>query len=492
MLSFPLSELLSAGRRLIALGEDVSSIRTALKLAGVSLTEDLRPEQQEDVRSQYHIMDHKPAGQKSSLVDGGSRLARGSAADLDSLNQGAGIFEGRSRITQRDSMRLDGSSTKRKRVDSRSDTEHQAEYALRGGGFEKCRSRDQMPPPPIPMQQPFVHTARISFSDMHGPDFQHGLVNSSHFQRPPITPQRHSAQGDLSCSMLAPGSSMKPSNTSWAGAATDDGQSHVDHRQSPRADTGNSVPVYVRGGWQQPPDSFDIERSGNHTSPISSLPSTGQPPERRSMSYHQGSLMFPIDLGGRTIDPSSRSYQSVSSDGSSLYQKRQSGPAMQSELDSPAHARTYHPFPSIEGRITLPRTPSLASRHSSDKGIGLCSLVRRSRYETSYRSANSSSHRQQLVIATPGHQRVASAHFPTRQPAYSSSLPSLGGSNTESFRRINSFDSGPTPVNGEMRHYFSANGENFLLAQDPRVAPNRDRIPILESQASGPRRRANR
>ncbi len=473
----------------MALGEDVSSIETTLKLAGVSLTEDLRPQQQEDMRSQHHVMDYKPSGQKSSRLDGGSRLARGSAADLDSLNQGAGSFGGRGCITQQDSMRQDGSSTKRKRMDSRSDNGH---HALRGGGFENCRSRDQMPPPPIPIQQPFVHRARISSSDMHGPDSQHGLVNASHSQRAPVTPQRHSAQGDLNRLMLAPGSSMKPSNTSWAGAVTDDGQSHVDHRQYPRANTRNSVPVYVRGGWQPPPESFDTERSGNHTSPTSSLPSTGPPPARSSMSYHQGSLMFPIDLGDRTIDPSSRSYESVSSDGSSLYHKRQSGLAMQSELDSPAHARIYHPSPSTEGRITLPRMPSFASRHSSDKGIGLSSHVRSSSSQTSHRSVNSSSHRQQLVIATPGPQRVASAHFPTRQPAYSSSLPSLGGSNTGTFRRNNSFDSGPTPVNGEMISGFSTNGGNFLLAQDPRVTPNRDRIPIMESQASGPRRLANR
>ncbi|KAF6229552.1 hypothetical protein HO173_011407 [Letharia columbiana] len=488
-------ELLSAGRRLMVLGEDVSSIETTLKLAGVSLTEGLRPQQQMDIRSQHQSMDLKPAGQKSSPLDGGSRIARGSAADLDCLKQGAGIFKGRSGVTQQDSMQQHGSSSKRKRVDSRSDTEHQTEYALRGRGFGICRSRDQMPPPPIPMPQPSVYMARVPSSDMHGLDYQHDHVNATHFQRAPITPQRHPSQGGLSRSMLAPGSSMEPSNTSLAGARTNNGQPRMDRRQSPRANTGTAGPVYARGGWQPPPESFDTEHSLDFSSPSSSLPSTGQPPARRFTGYHQGSLMFPIELGDQTIDPSSRSYRSVSSDGSTLYYRRQSALAMQSQLESPAPSRNHDPSPNREGRITLSRTPSVASRHSSDRGIGLSSHVRSSSRQTNHPSGNSSSHRQQLVITTPAHQHaVVSAHFPMRQPAYSSSLPSLGEANTQIFRRNNSFDSGPTPVNGEMRPYSSTNGENILVARDPdrRASQNRGRAPLMEWQASGPRRRANR
>ena len=477
----------------MALGEDVSSVEKTLKLAGVSLTEDIRPQQQMDMRSQYGRMDLEPAGQKSSRLDGGSCLARGSAADLDSLSQGAGIFKGRSGMMQQDAMRQDGSFSKRKRVDSRGDTEKQTEYAIRGGGFDKCRSRDQMPPPPIPVQQPFAYMARTPTSDMHSLNSQHDHVNATHFQRAPITPQQHRSQGGLSRLMLAPGSSMEPPNSSLAGASTTDRQSHVDHRQSARGNTGTSRSVYARGGWQPPPETSDTERSGNHSSSSSSLPSTGQPPARRMSSHHQGSLMFPIELEDRTIDPSSRSYQSVSSDGSSLYQRRQSALAMESQLESPAHSRNHNPSPNRERRITLSRTPSTASRHFSDKGIGLFSHVRSSSRQTNHLSANSSYQRQQPVITTPVHQRAyTSAHFSTRQPTYSSSLPSLGRPNTEMFRHNNSFDSGPTPVNGEMRPYSSTNGENFVLAQNPRAAHSHGRAPLTKSQALGPRRRADR
>ena len=476
----------------MALGENVSSIETTLKLAGVSLTEGLRPQQQTDRRSQHHSMDLEPVDQDFSPLNVGSRLARGSAADLDSLNQGAGIFKGRNNITQQDSMHQDGSSSKRKRADSRSDTKHQTEYGLRGGGFEKGRSRDQMPPPPIPMQQPFVYMARVPTSDMHGINSQHDSVNATQFQPVPITPRQHFSRGGLSRLIRGPGSSIEPSNTSLAGARTNNTQSHLHHHQSPRTNMVTAGPVYARGGWQAPSESFDTERSRNHSSPSSSLPSTGQPPARRSMDYHQGSLIFPIELGDGTIDPGSRSYQSISSDGSSLYDTRQSAHAMQFQFESPAHSCNHNPSPNREGRITLSRTPSFASRRSSDQGIGLSSHARSSDRQTNQPSAKSSSQRQQLATATPAHQRVvASPHFSMRQPAYSSSLPSLGV-NAEMFRRNNSLDYGPTPVNGEMRSCSSINAEGFLLAQNPRVARNRGKDSLLESQVSGPRRRANR
>ena len=488
VLSLLFSELLSAGRRLMALGEDVTSIETTLKLCGVSLVKGLQPQRQMNICSQYDTVDLKPAEPKSSL-DLGSRLALGSAADLDSLNQGAGIFEGRRGVTQQDSMRQDDFSSKRKRVDSRSDTEHQTEYALRGGGFENSRSRDQMPPPPIPMQQRLVSTARVPSSDVHGLNSQRDHVNAVHFQRGPFTPQEHPAQGSLSHSMFAPGSFIEPSGTSLAEARTNNGHSHINHPQSPRANTA----VYARGGWQPLPASFDTERSGNYSSLGPSLPSTGQPPARRSMSYHQGSLMFPIEAGDHTIDPSSRSYQSVSSDGSLQYQRRQTALAKQSQFESPAHSSNHNPSPNRESRITLPRTPFSTSRHSFDNGIGLSSHIRSSSRQTNHQSANSSSHREQLVTATPAHQRgLASARFPSRQTVYSSSLPSLDVPNAEMFRRNNSFDSGPTPVNGEIRPHSSINGESYSLAQDPRAAQNRGRVRLMEPQALGPRRRANR
>ena len=471
----------------MALGEDVSSVEATLQLAGVSLTEGLHPQQQTDSRFQYHKKDLAAEGQSSSPLNGVSRLARGSAADLDSLNQGARITKGHSEIPQRDSVRQEGSSSKRKRVGSRNDTELQTEYAPRGGGFENCRSRDQMPPPPIPIQQPFAYRARIPSLDWQSPKCHHNAIHL------PVTPQRHLSRGGFSRSMLAPDSSMEPSNGLSAATGTNKEQSYVDHHHSPLVNTGTAGPVYVRGGWQPAPRSFETEGSRYISSPNSSLPSTAQPPVRYSTKYHQGSLIFPIELESRTSDPSSRSYHSASSEGFSSYHGRQSVPAMQTQLESPTHSGNHNPSPNREGRITLSRTPSFVSRHSTNKSIGLFSHVRSSSRQINHQLAGSSTDRPQLVITTPAYQRPpASARFSAGQPAYSSPLPSLGGPNTQIFRRNNSFDSGPTPVNGEMRPYSSRNNEFVLLSHDSHVTQKRDRGRLIEPEASRPRRRANR
>ena len=461
----------------MALGEDVTSIETTLKLAGASLIESFHPRQQKDMSSQYHRMNIELAEQTCSPLDGGLRLAQGSAADLDCLNQGAGMFKGLGGISQRGAMRQDGSSSKRKRVDSSIDT-------------ERCRSRDQMPPPPIPIHQPFVYKDRASSSDLHTLN-SHDQFHATRFQRASIPPHRQLFEGLLSPSMPAPSLSMERHNMSLAGARANNGQSHVDRHETPRGSAGIAEPVYERGGWQTPPDFSNIRRSGSYSSPSSSLPSTGQPPVRRSKVYQQGNLMFPIDLGARTIDPMSCSYQSVSSDGSLPYHKRQSAFDVQSQLESAAPSRNH--TPSLRaGRITLSRTPSVASQHSSKKSIGLFNHVRSSSRHTDHQPKNSSSHRQQLVIAPPAHRRVVtSPHFSTRQPIYSTPLPFGDGSYAETFRHCDSFDSAPTPVNSKMRPFSSTNGESYLLAQDPR-AVIRGRTPFAVAQAPGFRRRANR
>ena len=459
------------------MGEDVSSIDTTLKLAGVSLMRNLQPEQK---------LDSKSLGQNPAALDGSKRLAQGSAADLEYMNQSALRFNGDGGITQSESMRQDISSSKRKREDTRSDSEHQTEY-VPSGGIQKGQSRDHMPPPPIPMQQPIVSLARVPFPDTHGLNSQHGHGQEIYFPRATVTPKQHIPQDLVSHSVLAHGSPRRPPSMSSAGGKTNNGQPHIAHRQFPQTDTGTAGPVYTRGGWQPQLGSFDGERSGLFGSPSSSLPSTGQAPVRRPPDYQQGNLIFPIDNGKRAINPSSRST------GSSLYRRRQAVPATRFQVASPASSRNPNSSPNREGRITLPRTPSFASRHSSDKGIGLSSHVRSSSLQTNPRAVNSSSHRHQLIIASPAHQSgLGSSHFPTRLPAYDSFLPSRGGPNTEVPCHDISFDLGLTHTDCEMQSCFSPNDGNSFVARGAREAQNRDRIPLMEWQAPGPRRRANR
>ena len=461
----------------MALGEDVSSIDTTLKLAGVSLIRSLHPEQK---------LDSECLGQNPAALDGSMRLAQGSAADLEHMNQSALSFNGDGGMTQYESIRQDISFSKRKRVDTRSDSEHQTEYVPRGG-IQKGQSRDQMPPPPIPTQQPIVSLARIPFSDTHGLNSQHDHEQEIHLPRATVTPKQRPSQDLLSHSVLVHGSSRRPSGMSLAGNKTNSGQPHMAHRQVSQTNTGTAGPVYTRDGWQPQLGSFDGERSGLFGSPSSSLPSTGQAPVRRPPDYQQGNLIFPIEHGKRAINPSSRST------GSSLYRRRQAIPATQFQDASPASSRNPNPSPNREGRITLPRTPSFASRHSSDKGIGLSSHVRSSSLQTNPLAVNSSSHHHQLTVSSPAHQSgLARSHFPARLPAYDSSLPSRGGPNTEVPRHDISFDLGLTPTDCEMQSCFSPNDRNSFLARGAREGQNRDSNPLMEWQAPGPRRRAIR
>ena len=461
------------------MGEDVSSIDTALKLAGVSLIRNLHPEQK---------LDSKSLGQNLAALDGSKRLAQGSAADLEYMSQSALRFNGDGGMTQYESMRQEISSSKRKRVDTRSDSEHQTEY-VPSAGLQKGQSRDQMPPPPIPMQQPIVSLARVPVSDTHGLNSQHDHEQEIYLPRATVTPKQNIPQDLLSHSVLGYGSSSsrRPPNMSSAGDKTNNGQPNIAHRQILQTDTSTAGPIYTRGGWQPQLGSFGGERAGLFGSPSSSLPSTGQAPVRRPPDYQQGNLIFPIEHGKRAINPSSRST------GSSLYRRRQAVPSTQFQVASPASSRNPNPSPNREGRITLPRTPSFTSRHSSDKGIGLSSHVRSSSLQSNPVAVKSSSHRHQLIIASPAHQSgLTSSHFPTRLPAYDSFLPPRGGPNTEVPRHDISFDLGLTPTDCEMQSCFSPNDGNSFVARGAREAQNRDRIPLMEWQAPGPRRRANR
>ena len=466
-----ISELLSARRRLLALGEDVSSIDTTLKLAGVSLIRSIQLEQK---------VDSKCLGQKPAALDGSMRLAQGSAADLEYMNQSTLRLNGDGGMTQYEPMGQDISS-KRKRVDTRSDSGNQNEY-VPTRDVHKGQSRDQMPPPPIPMQQPVVPPARVPFSDQHGLNSQHDHEQESYLPRATAIPKQQPSQDLLSHSVLAHGSSRRPSSMSLAGNKTNIGQPHIAHRQFPQTNTDTAGPVYTRGAWQPQLRSFDGDRSGLFGSPNSSLHSTGQAPVRRPPDYEQINLIFPNEHGKRVINPSS------CGTGPSLYRRRQAVPATQLQDASPASSRNPNPSPNREGRITLPRTPSFATRHSSDNGIGLSSHVRSSSVQSSALAVNSSSHRRQLINAFPAHQSgLASSHLPTRQPAYDRSLSSRGVPHHDI-----SFDLGLTPTDCEMQSCFSPNDGKSILARGAREGQNRYRTPLMEWQAPDPRRRAIR
>lgn len=513
----------------MAMGQDVSSIEATLKLVGASLAQGIRSQQQSDATYQSRGTEVMTFGETkpASIFDGRARLARGSAADLEELSKEAGFFNSRDNAMQHELIWQNQCSAKRKRVESSSGTKHKIERESRGGRSQRGRSRDEMPPPPLPTrQQPFVFMASVPSPEVPRFNYHDSHNDARTFERVAVTPQEPS-QGGLSRLMLAPISSTEPFSTVPPRTNDQDVgpsgvQSHptypaygtanpVDVRSGwppPRATYrhvliegdqpytthaahGTTHPIDIRGVWQPARASSDSGHTLIPSSRSSSIPSTGQPSACGARHYHQGSMIFQLELGDRTIDPHTRSYQSASSDDARIYDQRRSAIPWQSELEPHSHLdsrRTNdYQIPGREGRITLPRTSSFAGH------IGLSSHARsNSRHPP---SANSGSHRQQLGIVTPAHSHVvASPHFSTRQLALSSSMPSLNGQYSGNFRRNDSFDKGPTSVNGEIRAHSTNIGQNFAIAADHSGTPHRSEAIAITtpSQASVHRRRANR
>ena len=137
------------------------------------------------------LNDTKPS---CNLPDVGSRLARGSAADLDRLTKGAEAIATQEPAYQ-PSPSQDEHSAKRKRGDPLSESQLGYRNGLGGSRPNTDRSRDLMPPPPSPrrpygfishiptpklVNSPFVPTARRPPTATLGPG--------------PTTPRRQTSQ----------------------------------------------------------------------------------------------------------------------------------------------------------------------------------------------------------------------------------------------------------------------------------------------------------
>ncbi|KAL6714969.1 hypothetical protein ACLMJK_007229 [Lecanora helva] len=156
-------ELFQAGRRLSTLNQDVSSIEDVLNRVGLSLFHDQDNQSDQEAGKDPEITpDRSIVRRDSSNV--GSRLARGSAADLDSLNNDPRNLGGPNSSTRSDSKKQSASSAKRQRESQEDEPEQQMHHLVES---KRGPSRDLMPPPPVPRQQPAVHTVRGSASNLN-------------------------------------------------------------------------------------------------------------------------------------------------------------------------------------------------------------------------------------------------------------------------------------------------------------------------------------
>ena len=375
-----------------------------------------------------------------NLPDVGSRLARGSAADLDRLTRGAEAIATQEPTFQPSRSKVEHSA-KRKRSDPLSKSQLSLRNGLGSSRPNTDNSRDLMPPPPSPrrpygfmghvltpalVDSPFVQTARRPPTATLGPG--------------PTTPRRQTSEAQNTGVALSGNELNHHSSVDFNGMIF---QHRPNHRSSLL-----SVEALERTPRRNP----------QHSSSLASISSLEKRHSRDQNLNTACRIQLPTQLGARPIDTANLSSQAIAN--SPSYPNRNpSKPRTSSEALShtprTARCQLINPSP---GRLTL--TP----RYSNQQRHGLVANVRTS--DDRLRAA-------------------ASPHFGRQYHPYSSSLPhhnsqtrgknwrhvasfDAGPAPEAGIRCMKPFESGPTAFNGQMRPYSSTpHAKNFLLAQDP-------------------------
>lgn len=429
----------------MSLGQDVSSIEATLNSVGASLAghpiHRQHGETQKDVRHLDANIDPS-----RSLYDVGSRLAQGSAADLDALSKDKTIGLSRSQIrsSQSNLVAQHGFSSKRKRAESLSDVEHQMDYVLGGKHYQKGQSRDLMPPPPIPLQQPYVFTASIPNQDVNEILNQNGDGSRSQSGRSPATPHQQRNPSDLRRMTNTSRGKFPPTPSVTANDGSNPSPYGL-RLPPPRMPTAR--PTHVDHTF--PPSVIarhKEESDGRLSLEPSSVRSIGNIPHRHTQFYNNGNPKFPLELDNRPI----------------------------------------HPYPH--------------SNHSTSR-LGLSSNARSSGHQTSQSPSSSNSHRRPL-----GQDVSASPHFLPGRLSSSTSMSSLRGQQSTSMSHTNSYSSMITTrldsqergdrVGAQENSTESDRGRNYIADVGApisrRLDPSRGRLPTPDAEASAQRRRANR
>ena len=372
-----------------------------------------------------------------NVPDVGSRLARGSAADLDRLTKRAEAL-----ATQEPAMQLsfseDEHSAKRKRDDPLWDYQKGTRDGLASSHRNTCHSRDLMPPPPSP-RPPYAFTAHVPTSNLVDPPFVPTVRNPLPVNGP--TTPRHRTSQAQNTGVVINGNELKHRSAVDSNGVMS--QRRPNHRSS----------LVSKEFFERTPRHFP-----NHRSSVASISSFGKGPPRDPNLNTPRCIPLPAQLGGHRTDIEDLSSQAITT--SSSYQDNHlSAAGRPSEALCPT-SRTSRRLPANPSPARLTLTP----RYSNQQRHGLLANVR------------TSSDR-------PG--TAASPHFGTQNRPYLFSLPphnslTLGGDSrhmhsfyaapapTAGIRYLDPFESGPTAINGLTGPYSStAHTNNFLLAQNP-------------------------
>lgn len=262
-----------------------------------------------------------------SIDDVRSRLAQASAADLETLNRGKDTANSRNHVppSPSDQGAQNGISSKRKRTGTSSDVDQEVDYVLGGKRYQKSRSRDLMPPPPVPVQQPYAFVTSIQNQEMA---FGNGHDQTGNV---PVTPHLSQSRDPI-CRFRDPRSN--PSLVPSATAITDTNLSPYSFSPSMQvspASLQRAHPFSIR-----PPYNGESERLTIRKPPSMSFASDKARP--LTWSYEYGISQFPFERDGTYTNGShiasklglssnarSSGQQSYTSPSSSIPQRRPLG-----------------------------------------------------------------------------------------------------------------------------------------------------------------------
>ena len=151
----------------MSLHEDTSSIELVLNSVGTSLVHRSDHRSSPDTLKEAEAS-ARTSGRSPESFDVSSRLAQGSAADLDALSKHSRSFQRQGGPTLQDSIPKDHSSAKRKRAESvhERSSEQRNVHPFGHGYDEKGQSRDLMPPPPIPIRRRHGYIGHIESTNL--------------------------------------------------------------------------------------------------------------------------------------------------------------------------------------------------------------------------------------------------------------------------------------------------------------------------------------
>ena len=372
-----------------------------------------------------------------NLPDVGSRLARGSAADLDRLTKGAEAIASREPAMQ-PGFSGDEHSAKRKRGHPLWESQKGIRDGSGSSRPNTRHSRDLMPPPPS-ARRPNAFTGHVLTPDLVDPPFV-PTVRHPPTVTGPTTPRRQTSQAQ---------------NT---GVAVNGDE--LNHRSSV-----NSNEVMSQRRLNHRPSSVSEEsfektsrHLPNHRSSLASISSFEKGPPRDQNLNTPRRIPLPARLGGRPTviaDLSSQAITASSSDqDGNLSGARRSSEAL-SHTSRSGGRLPANPSPA---RLTL--TP----RYSNQQRHGLLANARTSndRLGTAASPHFTAQSRPYLSSLPPHNSRILGENWRYIDSLYAAPATPA------SIRYVNPFESGPATIKAQMRPYSSTgHAKNLLLAQDP-------------------------